>query len=240
MTRPHSQTIFSLNNKKQRRRWGDLIVFVSRFLGLIFCFQSLCAWLLVDGADFAIYVSLQCVGGGKSTVALAAAVVSTLLARAPDAAMLTGTVPSTLLAPAADSAMLTDTGPSTLLAPMALSAMLTDAAPSTLLALCASSAMLTDGAPSTRLALATLSAMRARHRDSAPITNVRTYGATLPGVCQHAAPRTNFSWTCVRAHGPSLLVSELALDSSQWSRQGRVEYSKNRTEDPHWHDDAEA
>ena len=75
---------------------------------------------------------LQVLGGAKGKVALAAAVVSTLLTLAAYSAMRTDLAPSTLLARAADSTMLTDLAPSTLLARAAYSAMLTDTAPSTL------------------------------------------------------------------------------------------------------------
>ena len=107
---------------------------------------------------------LECLSGAKGTVALAAVVVSTLLALA------------------ADSAMLTDPAPSTLLAPAASSAMLTDLAPSTLLALFAFSAMLADTAPSTLLACAALSAMWARHFRTLP--HLRCMGAL--GMSRHA------------------------------------------------------
>ena len=103
----------------------------------ILCSLSLRAWLLsvAGGAGFAIDMLLECSGGAKGTVALAAAVVSTLLALAADSAMLTDLAPSTLLAMAASPAMLTDAAPSTLLAVAASSAMSTDTGPSTLLAL---------------------------------------------------------------------------------------------------------
>ena len=127
------------------------------------CSLSLCAWLLsvACGADLAFDVPLECVGGAKGTVALAAAVVSALLARVASSAMVTDTAPSTLLAAVAVSAMLTDLAPSTLLAPAAESAVLTDTGPSTLLALSASSAMLTDMSPSTLLAMVGLASMLA-------------------------------------------------------------------------------
>ena len=66
---------------------------------------------------------LESLSGGKGTVALATAVVSTLLAVVAFSAMLTDAAPSTLLALVAFSAMLTDLAPSTLLALAALSAM---------------------------------------------------------------------------------------------------------------------
>ena len=75
------------------------------------------------GADYLIDMPLQAFSGAKGKVALAAAVVSTLLTLAAYSAMRTDLAPSTLLARAAFSAMLTDTAPSTLLAIVALSAM---------------------------------------------------------------------------------------------------------------------